>query len=197
MTGGFTPLGTDIHSLWKETIMRKKMIAFFALVFLVGSCASMETNQGKQQTLSSPPVITQAFAAKEMRLGDIWKIYLNASDPNGEMNYIAATIDQPGRGGAYPPSRTRIKANNRQELSGFVYLDTTNNIQQGLEFTNITLTVQIQDRKGNISNPVAFPLHFRMSAVQEPPPSDIFKQEDLGPIMIQIRPLGDSGKGVD
>jgi hypothetical protein len=173
--------------------MPRKRILLFPLIFVVAGCVSMTANQGTSNTPSSPPVITQAFAAKEMRLGEIWKIYLHAADPDGDMYYIAATIDQPGRGGAYPPSRIRIKKSSRHELSGFIYLDTTNSIQQGLDFTNITLFVQIQDGKGNMSVPFEFPLHFRTGAVQDSPPPGMFKEEELGPVMIQIRPLGDSG----
>ncbi|MCJ7495779.1 MAG: hypothetical protein MUP68_16330 [Deltaproteobacteria bacterium] len=39
------------------------------------------------------------------------------------MKYIVCTIDQPGIG-TYPVSFTRIKEENRQELSGHIYLNT-------------------------------------------------------------------------
>ncbi len=172
--------------------MMKKMIPLLATVLLTVSCASTGINRGKEPAKSSPPVITEAYAAKEMRLGDIWRVYLKASAPEGPMHYIVATIDQPGRGSGYPPSFIRIKREQRQGLSGFIYLKT--GVQQGLEFTNITLSVQIRDRNGNMSNPAVFPLHFRMKAVQEPPPPGVFKEEELGPVMIRIRPLGDDGQ---
>ncbi len=171
--------------------MLKMVISLLTLVLVI-ACASLETGREKQQTSSAPPVITEAYASEELRLGDVWKIYINASDPNGDMNYIVATIDQPGRGNAYPPAFIRIKKAQRRELSGFIYLKT--GPVQSLEFTNIALNVQIKDRSGNMSNPAVFPVHFRMRAVQPPPPSDKFREEELGPVMIRIRPLGDEGQ---
>ena len=44
----------------------------------------------------TPPVIFQSFASKELRAGDVWKVYLKASDPEGKMKYIFATVSQPG-----------------------------------------------------------------------------------------------------
>ncbi len=136
----------------------------------------------------STPVITEAYAAREMKVGDTWKIYLHASDPEGDMEYILATVDQPGRGGGYPPSATKIRKDQKQQLSGYIYLSTSPNLQQGLEYANITLTVQIKDRQGNLSNPVSFPLHFRSTAQQDPPSPGQFDETDLGPVMIEISP---------
>jgi hypothetical protein len=175
----------------KAKMVKNFGLIFGAVLFLIG-CASMQANEGNAQAVSARPIITQAYASPAMRTGDTWQIYFNASDPNGDMRYIVATVDQQGRGGGgYPPSFTRIrKGENRQRLSGYIYLNTVNNIQQGLDFTNLTLTVQIKDRNGNMSNPVSFPLHFQLSAVQPLPPPGTFEDHDLGPVMIQIQPLG-------
>ena len=174
--------------------MVKKIVPVLSAIVLLFGCASMQADQGNPEAASARPVITQAYAAPEMRTGDAWKIFINASDPNGDMEYIVATIDQPGRGGGYPPSYTKVKKGENQQMSGYVYLTTANNVQSALNFTNLTLTVQIKDRNGNLSNPVSFPLHFQLSAVQQPPPQGIFQQANLGPVMIEIRPLGDGGK---
>ncbi len=173
--------------------MFKKLVPLFVLVFLAVSWVSVQAQNTPQYAAgsASKPVITQAYAATQMRPGDTWKVYINASDPNSDLKYVVATIHQPGRGGGYPPSYTRVKGGNVHDLSGYVYLNTVINIQQGLNFTNITLTVQVKDKAGNFSNPVSFPLHFQMSARQEPPASGVFQEKDLGPVMIQISPLGD------
>ncbi len=176
-------------------MVRKMALILTVILFLVG-CASMKANQGPPESASARPVITQAYAAPAMRIGETWKIYLNASAPNGDMHYIVATLDQPGRGGGYPPSFTRIKKGQEKQLSGYIYLNTAGNVQQGLNFTNIVLTVQVKDRYGNLSNPVSFPLHFQLSAVQQPPPSGLFQEDALGPVMIEIRPLGDGDRDI-
>ncbi len=135
------------------------------------------------------PVIIQSFASPSVAHRDTWKVYLNASDADGDMKYIVCTIDQPGVG-TYPAGFTGIKEENRQKLSGYIYLYTGG--EGGRNLSDLTLTVQIQDRLGNLSNPVSFPLVFEQGAKQECPPSDAFQETDLGPIMISLRSsLGD------
>ncbi len=176
--------------------MFRKGVGVLGLIFFLAGCAAtmgvggLEAKHGK-----SSPVIAQSFAARELRLGDTWKVYLKAFDPDGDMNYVVATIDQPGRGaGGYPVSYLRIK-NGGKELSGYVYLNTNSTVQRGLEYTNITLSVSIRDKAGHDSNTVAFPLHFHRLARQEAPPAGVFAEQALGPIMIELRPLGDGGGG--
>ncbi len=129
------------------------------------------------------PVIRASFASPSLALGETWKVYLNASDADGDMKYIVCTIDQPGIG---PSSAgfTRIKEENRQQFSGYIYLFTGG--MSGVNPSNLTLTVQIQDRKGHFSNPVSFSLSFELRAQQETPPLDVFQEKDLGPIMINL-----------
>ncbi len=56
-----------------------------------------------------------------------------------------------------------------------------------MNLSNLTLTVQIQDRAGHFSNPVSFSLSIELRAQQETPPLDTFREKDLGPIMITLR----------
>jgi len=140
----------------------------------------------KGQGGGKPPVIHQSFAAQEIRPGETWKIYLRASDPEGDMKTIVCTVDQAGSG-TYPVSFINIAEGQKNELSGFIYLTTFQS--QGLNHLTLALTVQIQDRAGNDSPPVSFPLRFSPFAKEEPPPEGIFQEKDLGPIMIQLVPI--------
>jgi hypothetical protein len=160
---------------------RFKAFVFAALFFVMGPSSLLWA----QANRSATPVITQSFASKEINPGETWKIYLNVTDPNGEMKNIYAEVDQPGVGG-YPISIIRIKKENRKELSGYLYLVTTTHGSE-LEFVNITLTVQVQDKSGTFSTPAVFPLSFSSRSVQATPPQGVFKEQDLGPIMIPIR----------
>ena len=54
------------------------------------------------------PVITHSFAVEKGYYGYIWKIYIEAEDPDGEMLRIAAVVDQPGYG-HYPTDWTCLK----------------------------------------------------------------------------------------
>jgi hypothetical protein len=162
------------------------------LMLLFLGCAGVGKGTLEERYGKNRPVITRSFAAKEMRLGETWKIYLTASDADGDLRYIVATLDQPGKGGAYPPSYIRIR-NSGRDLSGYVYLPTDVNVDQGLLYANIILTVSVADKAGHFSDPVSFPLHFRHTGAQEPPPAGAFQENELGPVMIRVQPLGDSG----
>ena len=177
--------------------MNKKILALLILPFLALGCAALEPIEVREQTYGKGvPVITQSFASKQMRPGDTWKVYLNATDPDGDMKNIFCSIEQPGIG-TYPGSFTKIKEANRKELSGYIYLNTVG--IQGLNWVNITLTVQVQDKAGHFSQPVVFPLSFNSRSKQESPPPGIFQEKELGPIMILLRTItdGDSMKDWD
>lgn len=180
----------------KEKKMHKRFLPVtLILAFFAWGCASMQAKESPPQgtqAAASKPTITDSYASNQLRLGDTWRVYIKASDPNNDMDTILATIEQPGKGGAYPPSYTRIKDGNKRELSGYLYWNTSQEVQsQGLNFTNLVLTVQVKDKAGNVSNPVRFPLHFSLSAVQQPPPAGAFQNRDLGPIMIRVTPPGE------
>lgn len=165
--------------------MFKKLFAVSALLFLVTGCAAMAPLEVKEEKYGkSIPVITQSFASPQLRPGDTWKVYLKASDPDGDMKNLYATIFQHGMG-PYPLSITKIKEGNGKDLSGFFYLNTGN--EPAMHFVSLILTVHIQDKAGHISKPAVFPLVFYAGSVQQTPPSGIFQEKDLGPIMVTIR----------
>jgi hypothetical protein len=167
--------------------MKKKLFVLAIALLLIAGCAAMEPIEVREKMYGKGiPVITQSFASKEIRPGDTWLVYLNAHDPDGDMKQIVCEIEQPGVG-VYPVSYTRIKEENRKELSGYIYLTTFHVSYFSFNFINLTLRVQIQDMAGHYSAPVFFPLGFNALYRQEPPPPKVFKEQDLGPIMIWLR----------
>jgi hypothetical protein len=165
--------------------MNKKIVlSIFAIVFLMMGFAHI----AKAQVSGLPvPVITQAFASKEVWPGKTWKVYLNVSHPNGEMKSIYAIVDQPGVG-QYPVTTIPIKEENRKELSGYIYL-TTSSRGAGLEYVTLTLTVQVSDQSGALSQPAVFPLTFSSRAKENPPPQGVFKEQEIGPIMVTLKTI--------
>jgi hypothetical protein len=133
----------------------------------------------------SAPVITQSFASPELIPGKTWRVYLKASDPSGRMKAIYAVVDQPGMGD-YPVSIIRVKKADQKELSDYIYLDTASP-SYPLDFVNLTLTVQIQDTSGNFSKPAVFPSAMNTLYSQQAPPSGVFRNQALGPIMVNLR----------
>jgi hypothetical protein len=129
------------------------------------------------------PIITRSFASPQIWPGDIWRVYLSASDPEGDMKAVYCNIDQPGTS-THPVSITRIPKDQQRELSGYLYLTTPG--MAGMNFGNLVLTVQIQDRAGNFSEPLSFSLSFNPRARQEEAPPGLFQDKELGPIMIPL-----------
>ncbi len=176
--------------------MSRKLFAVGIVFFVAMGCASMAPLEGKGEKEGiSIPVIAQSFASKEIRPGDTWKVYLNVSDPDGEMKNIFALVEQPGVG-PYPISIMRIKKENSKELSGYIYLNTSTS-RTSLEFVTLTLTVHVQDGSGNFSQPVVFPVSFSTRFVQEVPPPGVFKEQDLGPIMVTLGIIDDEHRDRD
>jgi len=106
------------------------------------------------------PVITHSFAVERGIYGYIWKIYIEAEDPDGEMLKIAYVVDQSGYG-RYPTGWLYIKPEYRKHLKGYIQWNTFSSKTTRLrEWTNITLRVSIIDKTGNESNEVVFPFTF-------------------------------------
>ena len=129
------------------------------------------------------PIITRSFASREIRPGDTWKVYIQATDPEGDMKTIICEVSQVGRG-SYPVSYVKVPEDQGGELSGFIYLNT--GAGQSLPFIHLTLQVEIQDRARNLSRPVSFSLVFNPRAEQEPPPPGLFQDEEIGPVMVSL-----------
>jgi hypothetical protein len=171
-------------------MIKKILVLFVALVLVMGWTTSDLRAAQMPAEGKGVPVIVQSFASKELRAGDVWKVYLKASDPEGKMKYIFATISQPGVG-TYPVSILRIKREDQKEFSGYIYLNTAP--APPSEFFNLTFTlaVNIQGKGGVFSEPAFFPLSFSPKRVREAPPEGVFKEQNLGPIMINLRTVSE------
>ena len=169
--------------------MNRKYVAVMAFIFLAIGGLSWTV---KDSSAAGGPQITNAFASPHLRPGETWKVYLQASDPDGEMKNIICTIDQPGVG-EYPVSITRIGSGEGKELNGDIYLSTST--FDHLDWVNLTLTVQIQDKTGRYSKAVEFPLVLNDLYTQESPPPGVFSDDDLGPILTHVHGLRDEGPG--
>ena len=174
--------------------MNKKLVTLMAIFIMVGGWAIFEPTI-IQATAEEKgiPVIVQSFAPKELTPGDVWKVYLKASDPDGKMKYIFATVSQPGVG-SYPVSITKIKDENQKEVSGYIYLNTAPGRSSRFFNLTLTLTVNIKDDRGQFSKPAVFPLSFAAKPSPEAPPQGVFNEQDLGPIMVTLRTVGGGGR---
>jgi hypothetical protein len=169
--------------------LRTKWVASVILLFGIVACAHMGGMEEKEKMYGkTPPVIKQSFAANQLRPGDQWKIYVLASDPDGDMETMIAVVDQAGMG-PYPVSYTKIKGENAKELSGYFYLNTSS--PYGSVFLNnleLTVSIQMKDKAGHTSQTVTLSVLLLSGHTPKSPPAGVFKDMDLGPIMVVLRP---------
>jgi hypothetical protein len=113
-----------------------------------------------QSAGAKAPIITHAFAVEKGHYGYIWKIYIEAEDPDGDMEKIAVVVDQPGYG-CYPTDWIILKPRCREHLIGYLQWNTSSSKASYLpEWTQINVKVSIFDKAGNESNEVIFPFTF-------------------------------------
>lgn len=159
----------------------------------LGSIA-MQPKQGTQG-----PVITSAYAVEKGYNGYIWKIYLEAEDPNGGMLRIASVADETGYG-RYPTDWIYLKSGYQKHFKGYIQWNTFSSNSSYLpEWTQITLKVSVLDKAGNESNVVVFPFSFEMAKNQYgyrlPAPFDQGDLPRLGYVSIDLFPPGGVGNG--
>lgn len=140
---------------------------------------------------SRGPVITHYFAVDKGYYGHIWKIYLEAEDPDGDMLRIAAVVDQPGVG-HYQTFWTVVKPQFQKHFKGYLQWNTFSSKTSYMpEWTEITLKISILDKAGNWSNEVVFPFTFETGVSNRyvsnlPPPFDQGDLPRLGHIGIEL-----------
>lgn len=166
-----------------------------AVVVFIGALVVFPINRGHSESLGewlikpggSPPVITHWSASEELSHGDIWRIYLETNDPDGDMRQFVCVLYQESYG--YYSDYVVIKKRHREKMKG--YLTFFSSAGAGLslpEWTQLSLTVYILDKGGNTSNKVVFPLVLSRGARQGPPPPpfDIGGLERLGTITVEL-----------
>ena len=143
------------------------------------------------KTEAKKPIITRAFAVDKGIYGYIWKIYIEAEDPDGDMQRIAAVVDQVGYG-HYPTDWIYIKPQYGKSFKGYIQWNTFSSKASYLrEWTQITLRVSITDKAGNESNEVVFPFTFESGVADQyryqlPAPFDQGDLPKLGNIFIDL-----------
>ena len=106
------------------------------------------------------PIIRNTFAVEKGYYGYIWKVYIEADDPDGDMLRIACVVDQVGYG-HYPTDWIYLRPQYQRHFKGYIQWNTFSSKAPHLrEWTQITLKVSIIDKAGNESNEVVFPFTF-------------------------------------
>lgn len=174
-----------------DIFRRVKMVWLFVIVFVTFTlgCATLEDREARYG--SNPPVITATFAKDRIVSGDTWKVYVNASDVDGDMDRFVCSTLQDGRH-PYPFDLVKIKPEQRNKLSGYLYLPTYTS-HQDLWGIHIELSLYIVDKAGHKSDEKSFELRFESKASDKKVDRTLFDDTPLGPIMINITKPVDTG----
>ena len=151
-------------------MFRKVLVVSVLAVLFLGYAGSQAYSQSYsqpyttsvQQDQGRAPIVLNAYAARVIRPGDTWMIFLRAQDPEGEMKSIAAVLWQAGVG-YYPTEVTMLKGEEAREFSGYIYLQTPADLT--LSWDELEMSLIIRDNQ-NRSQLVRLPLTFDMSARQ-------------------------------
>ena len=128
---------------------------------------------------SKAPIISRSFAIEKGYYGYVWKIYIEAEDPDGDMYKIASVVDQTGYG-RYPTDWIILKPQYRKQFMGYIQWNTFSSQARSMqEWTQMTLKVSILDNAGNESNVVVFPFTFETGVNMKQEPPAPFKQGEI------------------
>jgi len=169
--------------------MDRKYIYFASVLLVALFIAPLGWTQPNPD--SKAPIITNAFAVGKGYYGYIWKIYVEAEDPDSDMLRLALVVDEPGYG-HYPTDWIYLRPQDRKHFKGYIQWNTFSS-QTGYmhEWTQITLKVSVLDKTGNESNAAVFPFVFESGIPDQygyklPAPFDQGELRRLGYIMIDL-----------
>jgi len=150
-------------------------------------------NKISKTSKADTPVINHVFAADKGPYGCVWKIYIEAEDPDGEMDRISVRVNQVGYG-YYPTDWIMIKPQHRKHLVGFLQWNTFSSKASYLpEWTQISVKISIFDKTGNESNEMIIPFTFESGEKDQYPLPAPFNQGDIpriGNIMVDLYYVG-------
>jgi len=140
--------------------MKTKNILWFLIIVLGVVLLGVSQDWAQSKPETKRPIITHSFAVEKGYYGYIWKIYIEAEDPDEQMLRIASVVDQPGYG-HYPTDWIYLKPGYQKHFKGYLQWNTFSSKAPYLEeWTQITLKVSIFDKAGNESEIVVFPFTF-------------------------------------
>ena len=165
-------------------MLRKVSIVLPLIVLLVGCATCKDVAKRSTDEQGEPPVILDSYAAKSIRPGANWRVYLKAQDVDGDMKYIVAILRQAGVG-YYTNNFTYLKGVDREGFAGYLLLRTPSDTTLvGDEFE---LMVLVRDCQENKTEPIYFPLTFDLKAPQGIPEEwETASNRRLGNILIDI-----------
>ena len=164
--------------------MMKKVVQAVLVLLMLPGCAAYQ-HPGDTTDTGQPPVILATYAPAVIRPGAVWRVYLKATDADGDLKEIVAVMWQTGFG-YYPTDITWIRKDDAKEVAGYLYLNTPP--EPTLLSDRFVLTLLVLDRQGNKSEAVEVPLHFDYVEPEKLPEAwQPVADNQLGGILIRIQ----------
>jgi general secretion pathway protein A len=133
--------------------------------------------------------LTHFFAADKGPYGVTWQIYIEAEDPQGDMDKISVDVDQVNYS-HYPTEWIKIRPQYRKHLMGFLQWNTYSSKASSLpDGTQISVKISIFDLAGNKSNEVIIPFTFGSGVINRYHPPAPFDKENIpriGHVMVDL-----------
>ena len=165
--------------------MRKIFLTLLLCTLILGCARHPAYESRKEMREGYPPEILDHYAARTIRPGEIWRIYLRIRDSDCDMTYVVADLWQAGVG-PYAASYTPIKEAACREITGYLALNTP--VDPGLIQDRLEAKVLVRDRRGHRSQPITLILDFDTRSVEETPERWLQAASNrLGTIQIDVR----------
>jgi len=131
----------------------KKFLFILMFVFIIFDLRINSYAQSKED----PVVINFVYAPEKIRQGEVWRIFLSVTDPEGKMHRVVCRVKYPGGGDAFRPTTVYLKKGMEKQFAGHFAMHTS----PPVELEDFVLELSILDRAGNERKTLRFPVEFR------------------------------------
>ncbi len=168
----------------------RKLFTITAAFFLLAGCALFLSQKELDDRYGpNPPVIEAVYVADYMSPPELPRVYVRASDPDGDMKAINYEIEPAG---PHQVSYGSVFVNGKggRELSGYLWVQ--ERYQGGfahLRSRGFRGTLRVEDKAGHQSGPVSFIIRAYAAgprAAERPPELARFEEIALGPIQYEL-----------
>jgi hypothetical protein len=157
----FASGASGAYSTKKEKRVRKHLLVLLLVSSLLGCAFFQELKKVVPERRGSKPVIADSYAPRQVKPGEVWRIFLEAEDVDGDMQDIVSAI-VPTTRSIYNYSFTPIKQEEAASFSG--YLSVATPLSTYLVGEGFDVIIYIRDKAGNRGESVGFDLKFTSEA---------------------------------
>ena len=175
-------------------MMRKVVVTTMASLIVLGCSSYLQPAGQGRKVPGSRPVIIDSYAPQVIRPGVAWRIFLQVQDAGDDLRDIVENLWQAGMG-SYPASVTPVPEEDRSGFVSFLVLRTPPD--NGLLTDRLKLQIVVRDRRGNMSDPVNFPLTFAVNPPSQEVPPKWQTAKLLGAIWIHVESTEGSNQEFD